>query len=211
MPPRASVIVSASSRGGVLERSLDAFARQSSLEFELIVADFGPGAGSEERVRARAAHFPVRLEHTGRPGAPRAEALNRAVLRSRGEQLIFAPGEAVAAQRFVETHLRARRRGRYGVGGSTLARVGRVTPLGDRPQQHTALLRSALRALGDFLVRPERSSAWALNLSLEREALFRVNGWDERITDTAEQDLNLRKRLGLQGLRPRPLGRGHPL
>jgi GT2 family glycosyltransferase len=206
MPPRASLIVSTFSQPHLLDLSLRSLARQSSLDFEVLVADLGAGLEVAECIRERAAGGPARIEHVPQPDGRRADALNRAVLRSRGEHLIFLSGRSIAPRGFVEAHLRARRERRYLVGGC-------VERSPDDPDRLDALLhrvadtvRYRIRAAGIALGWPERPATDGQSFSVDRESFFRVNGYDQSLNDAAGQDLDLRQRLQIAGLHPRPLG-----
>jgi hypothetical protein len=150
--------------------------------------------------------MPVRIEHVAVGGSSdRAETLNRAVLVSRGTWLIFVAGDAQAPAGFVEAHLSASAAGRYLVGGCVRQSAGASDEASDaatRPR-HLARAISRLRfALGAW----RRDDPLGQSFSVERESFFRVNGYDLGHRQAAQQELNLRKRLQLLGLRPRTLG-----
>jgi len=206
MPPRASLIVSTFNQPHVLDLSLQSLASQSSLDFEVLVADLGAGLEVAECIRERAARGPARIEHIPQPDGRRADALNRAVLRCRGEHLVFLSGRSIAPRGFVEAHLRARRERRYLVGGC-------IERSPDDPERLDALLRRIvenaryrIQALGIALGWPERPVTEGHSFSVDRESFFRVNGYDQSLSDAAGQELDLRQRLQIAGLHPRPLG-----
>jgi glycosyltransferase involved in cell wall biosynthesis len=208
MPPRASLIVSTYNRPRLLDLSLRSFAQQSSLDFELLVADFGSGLDTAECVHARMASSRVRLEHVPQAGGRRADALNRAVLRSRGAYLIFVGGDSLVPSRFVQTHLRARRPRRYLVGGCVPGSAGdteRAEPLALRLADFVRYRVSATRIALGWPAKPDPQGQ---NFSVDRESFFRVNGYDQSLSDPARQDLDLFRRLQAAGLRPRALGAG---
>jgi GT2 family glycosyltransferase len=206
--PRASVIVPTFNQPRLLDLSLRSFARQSSLDFELVVADFGSGPDTAECVRERAAASRVRLEHVVEAGGRRADALNRAVLRGRGDYLIFVGGDSVVPSGFVEAHLGARRPGRYLVGGYVRRSPDsweRQAPVSRRLAE---LARWGGRAARISLGWPERPAPRGQTFSVDRGGFFRVNGYDQSLSGAEEQDLDLRLRLQLAGLHPRALGPG---
>jgi hypothetical protein len=206
MPARASVILQTSGQVHALDRSFESFARQSRLDFELVVAHAGSGQSVAEWLHERGRRMPVRIEHVAVDGASdRAETLNRAVLASRGAWLIFVAGDALAPAGFVEAHLSSSAAGRYLVGACLRQSAGASDEASDAATcpRHLAGATSRLRfALGAW----RRDDPLGQSFSVERESFFRVNGYDLGYRQAAQQELNLRKRLQLLGLRPRTLG-----
>lgn len=116
---RLSVIVSTYEKPRDLERVLWGYAAQSDRDFELLVADDGSGpdtAAAIERVRAEAG-LPVRhVWHEDR-GFRKTEILNRAILASAGDYLLFTDGDSIPRADLVAAHRALARPGRYLAGG----------------------------------------------------------------------------------------------
>jgi hypothetical protein len=206
MPPRASVIVSTFDQPRLLDLSLRSLARQSSLEFEILVADFGAGLEGAACLREHAANGRARVAHVSQPDGRRTDALNRAVLRSRGEHLIFVSGHSVAPSGFVEAHLRARRAGRYLVGGYVQRSPDDYERPGPLLRRLAESARYRIGAAGLALGWPEGPDVRGQSFSVDRESFFRVNGYDQSLGNVEPQELDLRQRLQVAGLHPRPLG-----
>jgi glycosyltransferase involved in cell wall biosynthesis len=114
-PGRPTVILSTYNQPRWLEKSLWGYAAQTHRDFELIVADDGSGPETRaliDRLRGELGLDLVHVWHEDR-GFRKTVILNRAILRSRGEYLIFSDGDCVPRADFVATHLRFARRNRF--------------------------------------------------------------------------------------------------
>jgi len=183
-----------------LEKVLWGYAVQSRGDFELVVADDGSGpetAEVVERVRARSR---LAVEHVWQEdrGHRKCVALNRAVLASRGDYLIFSDGDCIPRGDFVETHCRLAEPGRFLSGGALPLdpalsdRVSLEDVRSGRAFDPVWLLRRGWRP-GRRLLRAVRSRPLARlldaltptgatwngnNASTWREAVFAVNGFE---------------------------------
>jgi glycosyltransferase involved in cell wall biosynthesis len=217
MPIRASVILATYDQPRLLDLALHGYAQQSARDFELVIADDGSGPETAAVVTAHARHLPVPVTHVWQAhrGFWKSAALNRAVLQSSGEQLIFSDGDCVPTRSFVAEHLAAARPNAFLVGGhvrlgeADSARVtrelvhsgglARALPLSARAElwwtHWKSLAYIALR-------RPRRPRLLGLNFSVDRASFFAVNGFDQTYRNSARDDSDLRNRLLLAGVRP---------
>lgn len=216
MAPRASVLISTYNQPHVLDLALHGYARQSTLDFEIVIGDDGSGSETAEVIERHQRSLPVPLFHVWQPnqGFRKAKAVNRAVLKSRGAWLIFSDGDCIPSRTFVEEHLAAARAGRFVIGGHVRlshadtealrvedVRSGRFERL-VTPAQRLDLW--ALHAQSLFYIairRRRRPKFYGLNFSLSRESFFAVNGYDATYTNIAKEDSDLRNRLQLAGQR----------
>ena len=220
MAPAASIVLSTYEQPRLLDLALHGYARQTERDFEVVVADDGSGPETRELLerRARTAPFPIRHVWQAHDGFWKSAALNRAVLASRGAQLVFSDGDCVPSRTFVEEHLAAARPRAFVIGGHvrlsepatrevTHDRVDadaleRAISRGERAalwwMQAKSLVYVALR-------RPRKPRLLGLNFSVDRESLFAVNGFDRTYRNSAREDSDLRNRLLLAGVRPIPL------
>ena len=200
MPASVSVIFTTYNSPRALELVLWGFAVQSRRDFELVVADDGSGPETRaviDRVRAESG---MEILHVWHPdeGFRKTEILDRAILASRGEYLIFTDGDCIPRADFVETHLRLAEPGRFLSGGYLKlprsvsemitpddVRSGRVADprwlrvRGWHPGRR-ALRLSRSRFLATLLdVATPTGATWnGHNASGWRADLFRVNGYD---------------------------------
>jgi glycosyltransferase involved in cell wall biosynthesis len=217
MSPRASVILSTYNQPRVLDLALHGYARQSTRDFEILIGDDGSGPETAELIEKHAKELPVPLIHVWQPdaGFQKAKAVNRAVLRSRGEWLIFSDGDCIPSRTFVEEHLAAARPRTFVVGGhirlsaeETEALTPEQVESGAFEEFGSAWERANLRlmhvkSLFYIAIRKRRKPKfYGLNFSLSREDFFAVNGYDSTYKNIAKEDSDLRNRMQLAGYRP---------
>jgi glycosyltransferase involved in cell wall biosynthesis len=200
---RLSVIVSTYNKPHSLERVLWGYAVQTDRDFELVVADDGSGPETAEligRVRAESKMDIVHVWHEDR-GFRKTEILNRAIVASRGDYLLFTDGDCIPRRDVVEVHRALARPGRYLAGGylklpaGVSERIGvedvtsgRVSELrwlwarGWRPGRRALrLVRSPkLAALFDRIT-PTAAHFHGNNASTWRDAILRVNGFEGKM------------------------------
>ncbi|MGH7467898.1 MAG: glycosyltransferase [Longimicrobiales bacterium] len=217
-----AVIISTYNQPAWLEKVLWGYAMQSTTAFDVLVAD----DGSDERTRAvveRArAMFGERLIQVWHDdaGFRKCEILNKAILASRAQYLIFTDGDCIPRRDFVQSHVELARPGRFLSGGVVwlprplseeitradieLEHLNDVAWLRARAaraeRQRLRLVRSrGWAALLDRLT-PTRATFNGHNASVTREALLAVNGFDAEM-GYGGLDRALGERLHNLGLR----------
>lgn len=226
-PPTASVIFTTYNQPEWLEKVLRGFAAQSRLDFEVVVADDGSGEDTRRLVEALRQQLPFPVRHCWQPddGFRKCEALNRAIVASRADYLVFTDGDCIPRGDFVATHLRLRRPGRFLSGGyhklpmATSRAIGAEDiasgccfdvrwlrqhgmPASGRDRKLTAGPRAGL--LLD-LVSTAKASWNGHGASGWKRDILAVNGFDERMR-YGGQDREFGERLenaGIRGLRIR--------
>lgn len=196
---RLSVIVSTYNKPRDLERVLWGYAAQTRRDFELLVADDGSGPETAEAIgRVRAAGLAVvHVWHEDR-GFRKSEIMNRAIVASSGDYLLFTDGDSIPRADLVATHYALAQPGRY-LGGGYLKlpaevsdaitpediRAGRFVDLGWlrrrgwRPGRRALrLVRSPLLAAALDRLTPTQPLFAGNNASVWREAMFAANGFD---------------------------------
>lgn len=197
---KASVIFTTYNAPRALELVLWGYAAQDARGFEVVVADDGSGEetrGVIDRVRRESGLEIRHVWHEDR-GFRKTEILNRAILESTGDYLIFSDGDCIPRSDFVAAHLALAEPGRFLSGGYLKlpaqvseaitpedVRAGRVAELGWLRSQGWSPGRHALRVtrsrtLAALLDRttPTRPTWNGHNASCHREAIFQVNGYD---------------------------------
>ncbi|HEX2208109.1 MAG TPA: glycosyltransferase [Longimicrobium sp.] len=197
---RLSVIVSTYNKPRDLERVLRGYAAQTDRGFELLVADDGSGAGTAaiiDRVRREAALPVIHVWHEDR-GFRKSEIMNRAIVASTGDYLLFTDGDSIPRADLVGVHRALARPGAY-LGGGYLklspeasdaitvddVREGRFVELrwlrarGWRAGRRALrLVRSPLLAATLDRLTPTAPLFAGNNASVWREAMLAVNGFD---------------------------------
>lgn len=219
---RIAVILSTYNWPHALELSLWGYAVQTWSDLQVVVADDGSGpetAATIERVRAASGLDVVHVWHEDR-GFRKNEILNRAILHTDREYLIFSDGDSIPHPRLVETHARLARSDRYLAGGyvklpasvsgritvddvrsGDATRVRWLLAHGYRPGSR--IFRWSGRYVGALLDRVTTTPArWhGNNASTWREHLLAVNGFDGSMGYGGE-DAALGDRLENLGVRP---------
>lgn len=215
--PAASVVISTYNNPRYLAMVLAGYARQTTSDFEVVVADDGSGGETTALLdRVRAGGFPVPLIHAWQPdqGFRQGRAMNLAALKSTGRQLVFTDGDCVPTSTMVTEHLRAARNKTLVVGGhirldEAASRKVNV-PIVERGE-HEALITSAdrRRMLGWHLKNlfyiatgaARRPKIFGLNMSIDRPTFDALNGFDLRFVNKPRHDSDLRNRVRKAGLK----------
>jgi len=126
----AAVIVSTYNQPRHLARCLAALDQQTVHPLEVIVADDGSGAETRAVIEQSMQSSPHQLKHVWHEdrGFRKTEILNKAILATAQDYLVFIDGDCLAQSDFVHEHLKAAERGHY-LNGS-LIRLGRQLSAG---------------------------------------------------------------------------------
>lgn len=220
---KVSVVVITYNWPEALERVLDGLARQTTLPYEVIIADDGSGAATAEVIARRAADFPVPLRHQWQDdlGFRAARARNRGIAASRGDYIILLDGDMLVHPQFIADHLMLAERGYFLQGGRLKAtpEESRRLLAGGKPvfapwvkanfDEFDGTRRLyAFRApwLARWKARSRNGGrVMSCNMSFWRDDLLRVNGFDERMEGYGAEDRELAARLENAGVRRRAL------
>lgn len=116
---KASVIFSTYNSEEWLEKVIWGYQSQTTQDFELVIAD----DGSREKTRKLIENyqsivdFPIIHVWQEDNGFQKSQILNKAILASTTDYLIFSDGDCIPRKDFVETHLKHREKGRFLSGG----------------------------------------------------------------------------------------------
>jgi len=189
---KASLIISVYTNTRALQAVLDSLKRQTEQDIELIISEDGQSAAMAEFVRGY--NFPWPMQHLTQEdeGWRKERALNRAVLAAKSDWLIFIDGDCVLHPRFIEWHCRYRQRGVMLAG----KRVKLNSELSKRCMNGERLClfpylfaRRGCRYVEEafycgvarFLRRKVRHLVGS-NMSMSRDDLLAINGFDENYT-----------------------------
>jgi glycosyltransferase involved in cell wall biosynthesis len=217
-----SVILSTYNSPEWLEKVLWGYAAQDVSDFTIVIADDGSGPETRaviDRVRDETDLAITHVWHEHR-GFRKCEILNKAILASSSDYLVFSDGDCIPRRDFLARHRELRRPGRFLSGGDlklpmaiseAIGRehilAGHATDLtwlrsqGLRPTKKVLKLLAGPR-LGPFLdaVTPTRATWNGGNSSAWREDILAANGFDERMVWGGE-DRELGERLENAGVR----------
>ena len=219
---RISVIITTYNRPDALTAVLEGYLAQTDRKFELIIADDGSKEETKEVVLTygNRAAFPVEHVWQEDRGFRAAAIRNRALVATEADYIIFSDGDCIPLPDFVSRHRLLAEKGWFVVGNRILlneAFTNRILSgdiavhtwdvrqwLGARMRGHTnrwlpLLSLSLLSPLRK--ARPHRwEGAMTCNLSVWREDLLFVNGFDETYSGWGLEDSDLVIRLIQSGL-----------
>lgn len=205
-----------------LEKVLLGFFQQSYSSFEIVVADDGSTEETRRLVQRMRTESPVPIVHVWQPdaGFQKCRILNKAVLASSGDYLIFTDGDCIPRSDFVEQHVRNSEQDRFLSGGyfKLPMNISRLISREDIRTQRVFDL-AWLRSLGlprseknlkllakgwvaSFLnaLSPAKASWNGHNASCFKKHILAANGFDERMQYGGE-DREFGERLVNMGLR----------
>ena len=200
----ASVIVSFYNKIEWMKLVLAAFERQSCSDFEIIIADDGSGEEVVKELQSVIQISPLHIQHLWHPdaGFMKNAMLNKAVLASKSDYLIFIDGDCVPHKHFVKDHIRLQAPGRILAGRRVNLSRYLTESLTTEKIRKGFLEGSFLwRLIGDSIFNKSRDvekglhlgCSWlninlgshkkgvlGCNFSVSKEAIIEVNGFDDR-------------------------------
>jgi glycosyltransferase involved in cell wall biosynthesis len=179
-----SVVIATRNRANFLARALDSLAGQRDAPpFETIVADNGSSDATAEIVAARTnGAFALRRVFVAEPN--RGAARNAGIEAARGETIVFVDDDVWLPPQFLRAHARAHR------SVEALAVSG---PILNVPSYDARPKPTFFNYSSAFLC--------TCNVSLPRDALLAVNGFDTRFDLYGWEDTELGLRLRRSGVR----------
>jgi cellulose synthase/poly-beta-1,6-N-acetylglucosamine synthase-like glycosyltransferase len=218
-----TLIIAVYNAARYLEFILAALDRQSMLDFEVIVADDGSGPEISQLIDSRSSDSAFQIKHLWQPhdGFRKNVMLNKAILASSTDYLIFIDGDCIPHREFIRDHWRNRmsnsvlcgrrvnwskrftqeleledvtsgRFERLSVGLLVDGLMGKSTHLEKAIRIENRVLRRWLQSRETRIV--------GCNFSLEKSLIERVNGFNEDYHSPGlGEDSDVAHRLGLIG------------
>ena len=123
---KASVILTTYNSEAWLEKVIWGLSMQTENNFEIIIADDGSGPKTKELLDALRPTLKMPLVHIWQEdnGFQKSQILNKAILASTTDYLIFTDGDCIPRKDFVATHLRYREKGYFLSGGYFMLPMG---------------------------------------------------------------------------------------
>jgi glycosyltransferase involved in cell wall biosynthesis len=221
-----SVIISTYNQPVWLEKVIWGYAAQSHRDFELVIADDGSTAETRETIDRLRNETGLTIRHVWHEdqGFRKCAILNRAILEAQAEYLIFTDGDCIPRRDFLAQHVRFAEPGYMLSGGAVRLpmdvsrKISKDDILAGRAHQ-ASWLRSQGMPWNSKLLKLSAGPRWAWlcerltttkatwnggNASTWKEAILRVNGFDERM-EYGGEDRELGERLMNVGLRTKSL------
>jgi glycosyltransferase involved in cell wall biosynthesis len=116
---KASIIMSTYNAEEWLEKVLWGFSVQTELDFEVIIADDGSLPKTKELVELLKTKINLPISHIWHQdnGFQKTQILNKAIVASRSDYLIFTDGDCIPRKDFVAKHIELRENGCFLSGG----------------------------------------------------------------------------------------------
>lgn len=223
MNPEVSIIISTYNQPEWLNKVLFGYEIQSFKNFEIIIADDGSGAETKALVDDFIKGSNLRINHEWQEdnGFQKTKILNKAILKTKAEYLIFTDGDCIPRADFIETHMKLRKASCLLSGGyfKLPLKISKQITKEDIIQQHCFskdwLLNRGLKAsfklnklnatgvkealLNNFT--PTKATFDGMNTSVWKQDVLNVNGFDERMQYGGE-DRELGERMMNNGIKP---------
>lgn len=202
---------------------------QTEKNFELHIADDGSTPETSEVVEEfmQRAPFPVIYSWQQDLGYRKTKILNEAIRKAKADYFIFIDGDCVVHKDFIRNHLKYRQKGYYLAGrrvdlGPKFSE--KLTPevvlRGGLNRPNLGVLMSCMKKDSEYfhrcltvynptlrkILKMEKvDDMKGCNFSVDRESLFKVNGFDEDYEGYAREDTDLEMRLQYLGLKIKSL------
>jgi len=221
--PFVSVIVSTYNQPEWLQKALWGFEQQLEKNFEIIIADDGSKEETTKLIRSFQENSPLRITHVWQEdhGFQKTKILNKAIVASKGEYLIFTDGDCIPRNDLVSTHLGLSRPGCFLSAGyfKLSMKISKQITKNDIETQRCFnakwLLKHGLKKsfkinkLTSYGLKEDilntftpTSATWdGNNASGWRKDIIAVNGFDERMQYGGE-DREMGERLMNYGIKP---------
>lgn len=220
----ASVIFTTYNSPSWLEKVLWGFLEQTNKDFEIIVADDGSSIETADLIKRFQLEFSIPIRHVWQEddGFQKCRIMNKAILASRSDYLIFTDGDCIPRADFVEQHLKLRERKAYLSGGyfklpMTISQdITREDIINQRPFDSSWLVKKGMKKSHKFMkleakgkkaeflnwLSPARPTWNGHNASCYKEFALAVNGFEETMQYGGE-DCEFGDRLVNLGLKPK--------
>lgn len=202
--PEVSVIISTYNKPDYLKLVLFSYQLQTLKNFEVVIADDGSSLETKKVIDEFVKTSDFKLKHVWHEdkGFRKCKILNKAIMTSEADYLIFSDGDCLARQDFIETHLNLRA-WQYALSGGYFKLTKEVSS--SISEQHilsqkcfepswlitngqprsfkmNKLTRNKFKAKLLNNITTTKATFDGMNVSLYKQHLLDVNGFDERMT-----------------------------
>lgn len=223
---QASVIFSTYNSEKWLEKVIIGFSVQTYKDFEIIIADDGSREATKNLINKLRAEIDIPIVHVWQEdnGFQKSQILNKAIIASKSDYLIFTDGDCIPRKDFVQTHIDYREQGYFLSGGyfklpmSISELISKDDIVNQRcfdlkwltanglPNSYKNIKFTAKGFLSKFLnfITPTNASWNGHNSSGWKKDLVEVNGFNQEM-QYGGQDRELGERLFNKGLKSKQI------
>ncbi len=215
-----SLIVTTYNWPEALEHSILSVFRQSTLPLEIIIADDGSTEETEKLIQKMQSFSPVPLIHSWQEdhGFRASASRNRAIAKASGKYIIMIDGDMILHHHFVEDHIRCAQEGYFlqGSRGIMSPAISQeilqnqtshaLTPF--LPQLRNQLNTLYIPVLSKLICSRSTQKHRGIrtcNISMFKDDIIKVNGFNEDFTTWGREDSELVERLYNIGIRRKNL------
>jgi glycosyltransferase involved in cell wall biosynthesis len=223
---KQSLIVSFFNGVAQLQMIIKALERQSDLAFEVLIADDGSNARSVSQVQEIIEDSPLKIKHLWHEndGFRKVIILNRAVLESSSDYLVFIDGDCIPHKEFMRGHYQSREEGCFLAGrrinlSEGLSRKLSTDKIGagflETSFKKDLLLDGLFGKTTHFekgfyvgnktlqtVLNRKHAGLLGCNFSVFKQDLVAINGFDERyLAPAIGEDSDIEYRLLLNGIK----------
>jgi glycosyltransferase involved in cell wall biosynthesis len=212
---RVALVIGTYERPDALRAVLDTVSRQRAAPDEIVIADDGSGAATQDLIATfgRKSDVPVRVVSQPHEGFRLTRLRNLAIAASTADYLVFVDGDMLLHEAFIADHRRHARRGRFTQGVRVRADVQLTARLIADPRlpvtaftpglglsRRIYLVRSRAGSSGMRRIANHFIAIKGCNQAFWRDDLLRVNGFNEAIEGWGPEDKELCARLTFAGV-----------
>lgn len=116
---KLSIVITTYNAEEWLRKVLYGYSVQSELDFELVIADDGSNESTRKVIADFLLKFKYPIIHVWQPddGFQKCKILNKAILKTNSDYLLFTDGDCIPRKDFVEKHLKNKEKGYFLSGG----------------------------------------------------------------------------------------------
>lgn len=205
---KISLVINTFDQPDYLARVLAAVTRQALAPDEVLLADDGSGAPTNELFSDWSVRQKFRAAHVWQPhdGFRRARILNETISVAKGDYVVFLDGDTVPHPEFIADHAAAARRGFFVQGHRALVEQKAAAWFGQNEfstdrrravwQRQISGLKNSYRwPFAASKIKNHLRGIRGCNLGIWREDLARVNGYNEDFAGWGREDSELAARL----------------
>lgn len=212
-----SVLVATYNRPETLKLILRALDIQTAREFEVIICDDGSKPETLEMAKSLCGGlgYSVRYVWHEDRGFRKSRILNRGIIASRTDYLLFLDDDCIPHSRYIEGHLRRRRPDTLVFGKFIKVKPAQIRLLTEELVQGKGLEEKPFLTCGKKIdlalnrlrfysqllrKKPLRPKLYGANFAVDKASLYRVNGFNEQFEGWGYEDNELRLRLVNSGV-----------